>query len=86
MFLNFQTEQDIQRVILETFGELQRPATIQELGKAIWSRSAIDGTRRSVEMTVQFAVYKMVRQGSIECVNGTHYQPEILTRLALIKD
>ena len=90
MFLNFQTQTDIRNEITETLDQLQRPASIGEMVKVIWSRCGIDGTIKDVRRTVNAEVRRMSDEGVLETVlykNGQHYwQMNVLDRLASIPD
>jgi len=88
MFLNFQTQEEVQAEVLESFTLLRRPATIEEVTAEVWSRTAIDGTRAGVTGAVTGAVRNMLKSGLLTAVRYEHnqhyFEPDILTRLALI--
>lgn len=66
MFLNFQTEADVRRVIVEAMIALNRPAQDYTVASWIWNRSRIDGTRGGVFCTVEQAMKKMATSGLIK--------------------
>lgn len=93
MFLNFQTQADIQREIRSALCEIRRPATAMEVVAAIWCKCAVDGNRTGVALTVNQELHRMAREGAVEIVvDGsitfgcdprlTYYRVNVLDRLA----
>lgn len=92
MWLNFQTQADIRNEIRIALAEIGRPATAVEIGRAIWTKCAVDGTMKGVLDTIRMEVERMGYQGDIEKVdppahmppNLHYYRPLPLDRLAAI--
>ena len=92
MFLNFQTQADIRNEIRVSMGEIKRPATAAEIGRAVWTRCAVDGTLGGVIDTIRMEVQRMAYDGELEKVEAPahdrsglpYYRLLVLDRLASI--
>jgi len=63
MHMNFQTKEDIQRVILDSMIAIGHPASEHEVALWVWNRCLVDGVRSGVYMTVFLEMRHLFSKG-----------------------
>lgn len=97
MFLNFQTQADIRKIIVETLLAIDKPATTQEVADWIWNRCLIDGLQTGVQRTVNAEIRSMMQEGLLVAAGGPDVETlsayrfkvkiaDLLTAMALLTD